>query len=298
MAFHPSYTRIISRRCSTKELFLPGCRIRQSRNFASSFDVAGPRGSETRAVIVLLGWWGAERRQLQKYGEIYQNEKCTTVAGVANRFALLRKDDRSLARFADKCITETAAVLRMSDQKVPVIFHLFSNGGCFVFEQIELQLQKAPENSDSELVGRCLRGQLFDSCPSYVTYDSSIAALQGAFPSHIFRFLKPVIRLLYLAEMIKNKVSGIIPWPESFWDHFLNSKLNTSHAYIYSSNDRITDHSKIDELIKRRQESPLPVSVLKFSDSPHVQHFLHHEEEYKHFVIDFVDTVIKRKPSR
>lgn len=281
-----------------------------SKNAATSLDIVQVKNP--RAVVILLGWWGAERRQVDKYGKIYQDAHCSTIVGVADKYALLWKDDKKLSRLARECTLETARILqpllRNNEQEteIPVIFHVFSNGGCFVLEHVErLLLQEtadkntSPVDDDLQLVRHCLRGQTFDSSPAFVSRETSIAALEGAFSNPlVFQFLKAAVHLQYMFQFLRNKIFQQTPWPETFWNHFVTSDLGSSssgssirQAYIYSSSDHVTDSNKLEELIQARQRSH-PVSVLRFSDSDHVQHLLRHRDEYSQFVKEFVQKVV------
>lgn len=266
---------------------------------------------ETEAVVVLLGWWGAQKRNVHKYGQLYQQRNCATIVGVPDKIATLRVDEAALSVYAQECVVETATMLRglESAQKrpIPVTFHLFSNGGCFVFEQMELLFQKASANAEEEgstpkdtdqdllLVRDRLRGQIFDSSPAYLTAQSGTAALEGAFPNALVAsILKGVLLSMHSATHVRDKLFGIPTRTETFWNRYLESNLCRHQAFVYSSHDRVTDHVQLDELIQYRNKKfpDLTIMVKKFDDSEHCTHYPKHKEEYTEFVTEFLGAVV------
>jgi hypothetical protein len=51
-----------------------------------------PAGEKTspRAVVLLLGWWGARTKHLTKYAKLYQDQNCLTVRNMLFIPACLR----------------------------------------------------------------------------------------------------------------------------------------------------------------------------------------------------------------
>lgn len=276
-----------------------------------SFDLT-PVSSEkeTEAVVILLGWWGAQKRNVHKYGQLYQQRNCATIVGVPDKIVTLRVDEAALSVYAQECAVQTATILRSLEnaqkRPIPVIFHLFSNGGCFVFEQMELLFQKASVNAVEEestpkyvyqdllLVRDRLRGQIFDSSPAYLTAQSGTAALEGAFPNVLVAsILKGVLLSMHTAKHAFDKLFGIPPRSETFWNRYLDSNVCRHQAFVYSSHDRVTDHVQLDELIQARiaKFPDSTIMVKKFDDSEHCTHYPKHKEEYTAFVDEFLDMV-------
>jgi hypothetical protein len=277
----------------------------------NSFDLT-PVSSEkeTEAVVILLGWWGAQKRNVHKYGQLYQQRNCATIVGVPDKIVTLRVDEAALSVYAQECAVQTATILRSLEnaqkRPIPVIFHLFSNGGCFVFEQMELLFQKASVNAVEEestpkyvyqdllLVRDRLRGQIFDSSPAYLTAQSGTAALEGAFPNVLVAsILKGVLLSMHTAKHAFDKLFGIPPRSETFWNRYLDSNVCRHQAFVYSSHDRVTDHVQLDELIQARiaKFPDSTIMVKKFDDSEHCTHYPKHKEEYTAFVDEFLDMV-------
>jgi hypothetical protein len=268
---------------------------------------------ETEAVVILLGWWGAQKRNVHKYGQLYQQRNCATIVGVPGKIATLRMDEAALSVYAQEGAVQTATILRSLEnaqkRSIPVIFHLFSNGGCFVFEQMELLIQKAsvnaeeekeekstPEDTDQDLllVRARLRGQIFDSSPANLTAHSGTAALEGAFPNVLVAsILKGVLLSMHTVTHVRDKLFGMPTRTETFWNRYLESYMCRHQAFVYSSHDRVTDHVQLDELIQSRKTKfpDLTIMVKKFDDSEHCTHYPKHKEEYTEFVFEFLDMV-------
>jgi hypothetical protein len=286
-----------------------------STNANSLFDLTpvSPE-KETEAVVILLGWWGAEKRHVHNYGKLFQQRNCATIIGVSDKMVTFCVDEAALSVYAQECAVQTATLLRHleTEQKrpIPVIFHLFSNGGCFVFEQMELLFQKASVTAAAEkekstqkdaaypdllLVRDRLGGQIFDSSPAYLTVHSGTAALEGAFPNvFVASILKGILLSMHGAKHVFEKLFGIPPRIETFWNRYLESNVCRHQAFVYSSHDRVTDHVQLDKFIQaRRNKFPDPtIMVKKFDDSEHCTHYPKHKEEYTRFVFKFLDMVI------
>lgn len=248
-----------------------------------------------RAVVLLLGWWGANPRHLAKYAQIYHSQDCLTIEAIADKYSILTHHDDTLDQCVLDAVHETAAVLRKLDGQVPIITHAFSNGGAYLVERLEILIQQArstDKNRDLLLVAERLQGQLFDSAPAYPSSQSAIKAMPGVFAS---TFLRTLIALLFAiqavyhwirANIFKRPVDGLV-----FWKHMTQSKICRKQAFIYSSADDITNVERLEELIESRRKVNKETFVHRFDDSLHVQHLRQHPEKYQMIVKHFLDNV-------
>jgi Eukaryotic protein of unknown function (DUF829) len=297
-----------------------------------------------QAVIIVMGWWGAQPAQLDKYVHLYQEilPAAAVVAGTANPTSILWKDDAKLAQFAKQGLEATAATLVECDNKhLPIMVHVFSNGGGYVWHQMmhildhhdqgetleevnhpfprgptygstddaprrsqdyrESSRNSSFSSADTErtpphanttiaIIRQNIQCQIYDSSPAYFTFESSVAALEGSgmIPHKFVRGLfKCWFLMVYWVESLWDRLRRRPHRLLQYWNDLLGSDLDIPQGFIYSQEDRMVDADHLQDFIQERQRS-VPVSVLKFEDSPHVQHYRYHPEEYKLFVSDFL----------
>jgi hypothetical protein len=259
-----------------------------------SFCVDDYPDKKPKAIVLLLGWWGAKSRHLAKYGQLYQERDCLTVQAICDTYAILVRNTRSIDQCAIEAAAHVAQVLRdIDDDTIPVIFHAFSNGGAYVVERMEAMIRHARTNSlpsdqdsDMVLVGKHLQGQIYDSAPVWPTTESAVEAAAGVFSNPIAR--KVVALLFYLHQFISSLYQilfRVMDWRQVFWSNLAEHALCTKQAFIYSEADTITNVKKLEELIAMRQKKSDEVLVKKFEDSLHVQHLRTHPQEY----VDLLD---------
>ena len=93
-----------------------------------------------------------------------------------------------------------------------------------------------------------------------------------------------------LAAILLAKLAGHFGRPARFWRKLLNDPaLDTPRLYIYSQDDHLTDHAKLQELIEhRRAKGQQGLEALCFDNSEHCGHLRRHPKEYKSAVLRFV----------
>jgi hypothetical protein len=263
-------------------------------------EVPADQKTPPRAVVLLLGWWGAKAKQLAKYTKLYQDRNCLTVQAIAEKNAVLTHNNRSLDECALIAADHIVKLLdELDNKKVPVIFHAFSNGGAYLIERLEVLIQEAragksqsASNRTLLLLGARLQGQIFDSAPAYPTAQSAVRAMSSVFTSSIMRALVSIlVTSHYYYDMVLHHVFGFPNGRKDFYKFMADSRLCLKQAYIYSAADDITDVTLLEELIASRRKITDDIIVKKFDDSLHVQHLRMHEVAYTEFVERFLETI-------
>ena len=317
--------------------------------------VVDPKTGEPRpaqAIVILMGWWGAQPRHLDRYVTLYQSilPSAAVVAGTASSTSILWYDTVQLRNFAQQGLEATATTFVEEQQKkstvpsttaiepLPILVHVFSNGGAFVWHQMMDILEKAEKKdamdteysmNESEeirtlrrrhvsyhhgrneeagshnqlvttqepspptisLLRRNIQCQIYDSSPAYPSFNSGFAALEGS----------GMIRNRWMLRIVKYVFVAVF-WLEACWDRFhkrphrimefwresMEKDWDIPQGFIYSLTDRMVDPDYLQDFIRERQKRSSNVSILKFEDSPHVQHLRYHPDEYQNFVSDFV----------
>ena len=279
-----------------------------------------PNGDEPpKAIVVIIGWWGSQPKHLKKYASnIYTKDwNCATLAGTAPPRDILFKNDTALQIFAQDCLQALSDFLQDSEintnPRIPVFIHLFSNGGGFVWEHMEQLLHNSASDRlfesfssfDSEdtplhcntnfyAIRRNLAGIIYDSCPCYPSWRSGKNALSASLtasgsPIIVVWFLTAIMYVGYLLEHLWNCIRGKKQHRLKEWfQHLQDSDLCHQEAYVYSTADNVCEPTHLQDFISsRKQRHHAIVEVLEFDDSPHVQHYLKHPDEYADFIHTF-----------
>jgi len=110
---------------------------------------------EVEAVVILFGWLGAEPRHLQKYANLYHERNCGTVSAIARAMPLMMRNNRSLKKIASKAAEEAVRMIRRTEisrkKTIPVILHVFSNGGAILLEILENKISQTFAEHEQEL---------------------------------------------------------------------------------------------------------------------------------------------------
>ena len=249
---------------------------------------------EPRAVVLLLGWWGAKTKHLSKYAEIYRQKHCFTVQAIGDKIAVLAHDNSSLDDCICTAVQHMAKLLNAVENDIPVIVHAFSNGGAYLLERLEKLILKAREtkaNADLILVGERMKGQIFDSSPVYPSVEAATKAMVPVFPSKFMQMLIGTIFYINGALSLFFKfITGKKTYEEQFWEHMISTEMCKNQAYIYSTTDTITNVEHLECLIESREAlSDSNVRRLKFEDSQHVQHLRTHPNDYDKMVSEMIE---------
>jgi Eukaryotic protein of unknown function (DUF829) len=265
---------------------------------------ASPKGGGDvefpRAVVLLMGWWGAEIRHVNKYAELYQKRDCATVSVVADTLQVMTHlAYPSLDDCAREGAREVAKLLRENekdDKKIPVIIHAFSNAGSFMVDRLEVLIQEAREDlkakssEDLVLVGSRLNGEIFDSSPAYPDVSLGFTSTNGVVFGDLL-IVKVIVGIIFMLagglSLLFNWVMGLPDVRWTFWENMREGRLCLRQAYIYSTADSITNVERLEELIKNRKKFS-NVTVQKFKDSKHVTHMMTHPATYEKLVDDFL----------
>jgi len=253
-----------------------------------------------RAVVVLMGWWGADMRHVEKYAELYRKRDCATVSVIADTLQVMTHlAYPSLDNCARDVASQVAKILRDNEKdgkKIPVIVHTFSNAGTFLAERLEFVIQqargnlKAPCAEDLVLVGARLDGEIFDSSPAYPDWKLGFTSTGGIVFGQSM-IVKIIIGCLFwLAGALSVILNWILGLPDvrwTFWYNMREGRLCLRQAYIYSTADNITNVRMLEALIENRKKFS-NITVQKFDDSKHVLHMMKHPEAYEKLVDTFL----------
>lgn len=269
----------------------------------------------TRPVAVLLGWLGCRPQSLRRYVQLYDSNGWDSIIRIATPesivAAVLRGPSveqsvalqnqrppsdthetggelstKDMQRFAWEILDE------LQTRQCPrFVVHIFSNGGCFLwewiryflFQQHRYQQLKQPHvawnNSNIHIhnLQRRLVGRVFDSAPAH--YAGATGGIEAAL-QHITP-LTEKSRLLGLAKKMNS--SQVKVRHDEFWNNLCHDTIAVPELYLYSETDRLTAYGPLEKLMEQRKHivGEEHVWTHNFLDSEHCCHLLKYPEKYE-----------------
>ena len=271
--------------------------------------------SETKAVVLMFGWFGSEKKHVRKYANLYIHRKCAVVYGITPPLSVVFDHKPTFRKLAIESVGEVCKLVRQVEEEkrihtiqqekgrsletseekpLPIVVHSFSNGGAFVTTVLasmikELKEQTEEEESQDKIDLRFFSDRIksngfevFDSAPAYL-YPEKLhqvieSAIQNVPAQVISKGLLVVGKgLTQLSDLLRKKE----PYPIQFWNDVIEGDMCKRQAFLYSTKDMLTDFSKVEELIQIRKSRGFEVIALNFKDSDHVQHWRKYPKEYE-----------------
>lgn len=247
----------------------------------------------TVPVIVLLGWYGCQDKHLAKYSSIYQSKGFITMRYTLPHdylFSIKKSSTRDVA------LKLLEAFFDLGLQENPIFFHVFSNGGGYVYRHIT-ETVNGPNPGQSAALK--ITGVLCDSMPSYPTATSAFRAIVTAMPQSQHWFILYVKSLgVWIFFMVLTLISYIRKRGTSdqgtYYRAMLADKMQCPQLFLYSKKDAIVPYKDIQGIIKERRHRGFDVQEVVWEDSDHVAHLRKHPEEYVAACLKFVKDCLER----
>ncbi|XP_020289324.1 transmembrane protein 53 isoform X2 [Pseudomyrmex gracilis] len=236
---------------------------------------------DKRPVVILLGWAGCQDRYLAKYSAIYEDKSCITLRYTAPVECLFWRRDKM--PYIGKRLLQVITDKRLDEH--PIFFHVFSNGGAFLYQHVSLAMQKA--NTPFKV-----RGVIFDSAPGerrLTALFKAISAIIGGHPltnlpmSFVITFF---LSVLWLFEVIAQAFSrSSIPTNPIA---LAEEAYSWPQLFLYSNSDSLIPASDVEKFASRRAERGVRVQLVLFTNSPHVKHYATYRDVYVNTVCSFI----------
>jgi hypothetical protein len=277
-----------------------------------------------RPLVVLAGWLGGKHRQLDRYEKLYQRLGFEVVSYIASPRLVV---DHTFFRYPvqapnkwprlDSTAEEASNLQELawhvlaqvsSRQPCGFIFHGFSNGGCFLWEQIRrIQMESDNKSSDNtamdeetravlQSVMEQTKGVVFDSCPVWY-YGTKPTALFAALHTctwqeklDVWKKLGPAYMFDSEGYKLRNNKRCL-----EFFELLRNDNLDIPQLYLYSKDDPLAGFQHIDKLSRYRQlNQKSPVLTKRWDSSLHVAHLFANGQEYTEMVEVFTANCLLR----
>jgi len=251
-----------------------------------------------KPVVILAGWLGCHPRNLRRYSQLYNSLGWDTIVQIASPRSIVtsmsegpsysQSSSSEMQHLAINTLKELHVL-----QPPYFIIHIFSNGGCFLWECIRYILYE--QDTSKQLSSRNsinisnlkqkLIGVIFDSAPGY--YDGKIDDLQSA-----LEYVSSNIERKDLLTMTKTLEQNVVRQRfAEFWNGLSNDSTNIPQLYLFSQYDNLASVNHIEMLIECRKELIGMKGKIwnhKFLNSEHCCHFLKYPEEYSKSVKEFL----------
>ncbi|KZC05410.1 PREDICTED: transmembrane protein 53 [Dufourea novaeangliae] len=233
-------------------------------------------------VVVLLGWAGCQDRYLAKYSAIYEEKSCITLRYTAPVECLFWRRDKM--PYIGKRLIQV--IMDKSLDQHPIFFHVFSNGGAFLYQHVSLAMQQA--NTPLKV-----KGVIFDSAPGERRLTALFKAISAIIGGHPLTnipmsfFITIFLSVLWLFEVIAHAFGR--GYPVQTNPIALAEESNSwPQLFLYSNADTLIPASDVEKFASRRAERGVRVQLVLFTNSPHVKHYTTYRDVYVNTVCSFI----------
>jgi pimeloyl-ACP methyl ester carboxylesterase len=279
------------------------------------------RHATHRPLVVLAGWLGSQPKSLRRYEELYERQGFQVVSRIARPLMVVRS---VLSAESDAAWTpspssswphkvilppssmqelawEVLAVAHHSQSPI-IFFHTFSNGGCFLWEQIRRILElsgKGNHNLPEPILERLsdlrrrLSGVIFDSCPGADLHRLNEALGYCSWQERLEMTAKGGLDFLFIHRAT---VQTRIKERGQSYIHFLREDpWQVPQLYLYSDDDPLAPVEALNDVIEHRKRiiGKDRIWSRSWTSSPHCCHLLKHPEEYTMAVEAFVTACLQ-----
>ncbi|KAH8357982.1 hypothetical protein KR084_006495 [Drosophila pseudotakahashii] len=238
-------------------------------------------------IVMLLGWAGCQDRYLMKYSKIYEDRGLITVRYTAPVDTLFWKRSE-MVPIGEKILK---LIQDMNFDSHPLIFHIFSNGGAYLYQHISLAVirHKSPLQ---------VRGVIFDSAPGerrMIGLYRAITAIYGR--EKRCNCLKALAITITLSMMwfVEESISAIkslfgqsSPIRSSPFCDLKNEANKYPQLFLYSKGDVVIPYRDVEKFIRLRRDQGIDVSSVCFEDAEHVKIYTKYPKQYVQCVCNFI----------
>lgn len=175
-----------------------------------------------------------------------------------------------------KKLLEVLVEMNLADN--PVLFHIFSNGGCTLYNAMREELKNNEEFEDIVRLG-----VVYDSAPGRPHLFRYLHLIFSGYEPGLMTSFWKACYVVFAA--IGFGVDGVCRFfgttlRETMYDKMLYYQDYCPELYLYSKADEVIASCDVDNMVERRRMQSVDITVRRWDDSPHVQHLRTHKEDY------------------
>ncbi|XP_075149397.1 transmembrane protein 53-A isoform X2 [Haematobia irritans] len=243
-------------------------------------------------IVMLLGWAGCQDRYLMKYSKIYEDRGLITVRYTAPVDTLFWKR-REMLPIGEKILK---LIYDMHFDSHPVIFHLFSNGGAYLYQHISLAIRKHKTPLQ-------VRGMILDSAPGerrMLGLYRAVTAIYGKERKKCHCVTAIIITLtlgiMWFVEETFSAFKSLFVKTEPIQTNPFHDLKNEPNEYpqlfLYSKGDVVIPYTDVEHFINLRQQQGVDVSSVCFEDAEHVKIYTKYPQKYIRCVCNFINNCL------
>jgi hypothetical protein len=251
---------------------------------------------ENKPIVVVFGWLGASRKNLQKYVDWYSERGYDTIdylaPSMASAFitATIKTSHAAMKQLVAHY--NTAAQSHQRD----IVFHVLSLNGFYHYLFLLIEMRNSKHHS--ELLER-VKGVIIDSAPARITFDiltrGFVGAVMGVFkhkPQYEHPIVTPVFKLLWRLALMSRRNRQFL---DLIHKELIQAQpLHSDQLYLYSTADELIPHDEIEYQINVQKERGVHVQSHNFVVTPHVAHFRFQPKIYGKLIEDFLESKWKK----
>ena len=245
-----------------------------------------------KPIVVLCGWLGCKERYLRRYREVYQQLGFHCITFRMHTRGAFSLDETAQVQIDALVKTPIDAKQAFQGDDWRLLFHSFSNTGWFCYGAIlEGILQRGQEIFSS------IARVVVDSAPHPTVNPRNWARrLLGAVMPHrdvdkenalqrVSIMLEKFFALYAAGKPGKHlqELAAVLRQEQKF-----------PQLYIYSHKDKVIPSSSVESFMQQQKKLGRMCRALCFEDSPHVDHFRHHQKMYTQQLMRFLDACMPR----
>ncbi|KAH0453432.1 hypothetical protein IEQ34_017756 [Dendrobium chrysotoxum] len=247
-------------------------------------------GRRAGGIVVLFAWLSSQESHLKPYVDLYWSLGWDCLVCHVD----------FLTQFFPEKATELAfgivgeLIKEVKIRPMPIVLAAFSAGskGYFfkVLQLVEGKCAGQHNQDDFLLLRDCISGQIYDSCPVDFTND---LGLQFVLHSSVLKMSYPPRVMSWMAKAFASGLDALFlnsfeAQRAEYWQTLYSSVSMGPFIILCSEDDKLAPYQTLYSFAQCLQELGADVNLIKWSSSPHVAHYRHHQDEYKAAVNEFL----------
>lgn len=270
-----------------------------------------------RPLVVIAGWLGCQPRSLRRYEALYRKLGFGVAKVVIATPRMVVKSSteplppsiqipKKWPEYSPHTMQDLAwdTLRQVHASKCSVVmFHVFSNGGGFFWEQVKRILQKRDEENDElnttlNFIRSKVVGIVFDSCPAKYSPTDRNTLLDAL--SHCTWTERIGAYAQLASQMSRLSLQDREERATEYFVGMRNDAWNVPQLYLCSKDDALTPYGPLQELVRHRRDmfGEEIIVLCEWESSPHCCHLLQHPIEYEAAVSTFVDQCLNGDASK
>lgn len=235
-------------------------------------------------LITLFTWMAAQEPHIAKYvagyQALYPSSSILVIRCPLENVVLRGKPRREVGPAVSALRSILPEGGEGSGKEPEMILHLFSNGGCTMFQHFMNVLRD--EAGERQKGGELPRHVcLMDSCPGAFDWTRAHKAISAGFPA----WMSPFVHLIIAFQLFTSLFAEPVGTKGGRWGLVLNEpavlSVQERRAYLYADGDEMVDPRHVERHAEEAKEGlGGAVKMLNFGSSRHVAHARTDPERY------------------